>query len=309
MKLYDVVIIGGGIVGLSAGIYCGRLNLKTIIFAKELRGTLVKTHVVENYPGFKSISGFDLTGKVLEQAKQYNIEIISKEVIDVKRRKGYFDVFTRNSKVRAKNIIFATGTEWRKLDVPGEGEFLNKGVHYCALCDGVFYKNKIIAVVGGGDSAAKEALLLSEYGKKVYILARSTLKAEPINAERIKKNKKIQVIEGVKVKEIKGDKENKKVNELILTKKISGSNRLKVDGVFIDIGHIPKSELAQKLGVKLNEKKEIIIDKESKTNVCGVYAAGDVADAKFKQAVTGIGEGIKAVYNIYERLKKDIECM
>jgi thioredoxin reductase len=183
---------------------------------------------------------------------------------------------------------------------------MNKGIHYCALCDGPFYKDKIVAVVGGGDSAAKEALLLSEYAKEVYMLIRSTLKAEPINKERIKKNKKIKVIEGIQIKEIKG---TKSVENAVLTKKIKGSNILKLDGIFISIGHLPKSELAKKLGVKLNKKAEIIIDKESKTNIKGVYAAGDVADTRFKQAITGVGEGVKAVYDIYEEFDKDVECM
>jgi thioredoxin-disulfide reductase len=307
-KKYDVAIIGGGIVGLGAAIYCGRLKLKTIVFAKELRGTLVKTHVVENYPGFKSISGFDLTGNVLEHAKQYEdyVEIVSKEVTDIEKGKGCFRAITRDSEIITKNVIFSTGSEWRKLDVPGEAEFTNKGVHYCALCDGPFYKDKVVAVVGGSDSAAKEASLLSDYCKKVYMLIRSHLKAEPINAEKLRKNKKVEIIEGIKVKGIKGDK---KVNSVQVTKKVAGKNELKIDGVFIDIGHIPKSELAKKLGVEVNKKGEIIIDKESKTNVNGVYAAGDVADTRFKQAITGVGEGVKAVYSIYERLDKDVECM
>jgi len=175
---------------------------------------------------------------------------------------------------------------------------MNKGVRYCALCDGVFYKNKTVAVVGGGNSAAKEALLLSQYAKKVYLIARSTLKAEPINLNRVKAEKKIQVFEGTQIKEIKG---NKFIKEVILAKK-TGSEVLKLDGVFVSIGHIPLSELAIKLGVKVNKNKEIIINKESQTNVKGIYAAGDVTDTRFKQAITGVGEGVKAVYSIYSDL-------
>lgn len=307
MKTYDVAIIGGGVVGLSAAIYCGRLDLKCVVFAKELRGTLVKTHLVENYPGFKSISGFELSNNILEQAKQYkeHVDFINKSIIDIEGA-GCFEIATKTDKFKARNIIFATGSEWRKLNAPGEVEFSNRGVHYCALCDAPFYKNKVVAIVGGGDSAGKEALLLSKYAKRVYLLARSTLKAEPINAERIEKEKKIKVIEGIQVKKILGDK---KVSAIEVTKKVSGKNKIDVDGVFVDIGHIPNSELAKKIGVKTNKKGEIIIDKQSQTNKKGLYAAGDVADTEFKQAITGVGEAVKAVYTIYEKAGKDVECM
>jgi len=302
-KTYDVAIIGGGIVGLSAAIYCGRLNLRTIVFSKEMGGTLPKTDKIENYPGFKSISGMDLFKNVLEHAKEYEdyVEIISNPVTDIKKSGDEFSLITKKQEFKSKNVIFATGSEWRKLNVPGEKEFSNKGVHYCALCDGPFYKDKTIAVVGGSDSAAKEALLLSKYAKKVYMLIRSWLKAEPVNAERVKKEKKIQIIDGIQVKEIKG---SEKVDSIELTKEVNGKKELKLDGVFVEIGHIPNSELAKEIGVKLNKKAEIIIDKQSKTNISGVYAAGDVADTEFKQAITGVGEAVKAAYDIYNESKQ-----
>jgi thioredoxin-disulfide reductase len=301
-EMYDTIIIGTGIVGLSAGVYCGRLKLKTLIIGKEQFGTLAKTDIVENYPGFKKISGPELTEKVFEHAKNYDIEIINSFVEEIKNTEHCFEIKTKKETYNAKTILFATGSAWRKLGVPGEEEFKEKGVHYCALCDGPLYKNKILAVAGGGDSAVKEALLLSSYAKKVYILARSTLKPEPINKERLKQEKNIQAIEGIEVKEIKGDKF---VNKLILTKEINNSKELKVDGLFVDIGHLPLSELAIKLKVKVNKSNEIIISKESRTNIKGIYAAGDVADTKFKQAITGVGESIKAVYSIYEDLKNE----
>lgn len=309
VKTYDVAIIGGGIVGLSAAIYCGRLDLNCVVLAKEPRGTLVKTHLVENYPGFKSISGFDLTGKVLDHAKEYkeNVDFVNKEVVDIKwSKQECFKVYTKKEQFHAKNVLIATGSDWKKLNAPGETEFSNRGVHYCALCDAPFYKNKIVAVVGGGDSAAKEALLLSKYAKKVYLIVRSTLKAEPINTERIEKEKKIKVIEGIQIKKIQG---SKSVESISVSKKVQGKSEIIVDGVFVDIGHVPNSELAKGLGVKTNKKGEIIINKSSKTNKKGVYAAGDVANTEFKQAITGVGEAVKAVYEIYERTGKDVECM
>jgi thioredoxin reductase (NADPH) len=302
-KKYDVAIIGSGVVGLSAAIYCRRLGLDIIVIGKESGGTIIKTDIVENYPGFRKISGEGLANQIFKHAKDYNSKIIKDSVVKILwKKKDCFIIQTKKIKYQAKTIIFATGSEWRKLGVKGEKEFENKGVHSCALCDGPFYKSKVVAVVGGGDSAAKEALLLSKYAKKVYVLARHDLKPEPVNMDRIEQEKKIEVIENIEVKEIKG---NKFVNEVILNKKLAGNNILKLDAVFIDIGHIPLSKLAVGIGVKINKKGEIIIDKESKTNICGVWAAGDVTDTKFKQAITGVGEAVKAAYSAYEYVHGD----
>ncbi len=302
IKIYDLAIVGGGIAGLSGAVYAGRLDLSTVLFSQETRGTLAKTDIVENYPGFKKITGMDLTGKILDQAKQHPINIIEKKVVKiVYSREGCFRIYYKDKEIKhthAKSILFVTGSEWKKLNVPGEKEFTNKGVHYCALCDGPFYKNKIVAIAGGGDSAAKEALLLSKYAKKVYIVSMFKLKPEPINKKRVDANKKIEVIENNEIIKILG---NKFVQEIELNKKFEGSKILNLDGVFVNIGHIPLSQLATKLGVKVNKHNEIKINKESKTNIQGVWAAGDVTDSRFKQAITGVGEAVKAIYGIYER--------
>ncbi len=309
-EMYDVGIIGAGIVGLAGAIYARRMNLKTIVFGNEKGGTLAKTHVVENYPGFIRLTGTELMDKILEHAKTYEPTIIMKNVVDIKKQKGCFKISTKDEQFSAKILLFASGSIWRELGVPGEKEYQNKGVHYCASCDGPVYKGKkTVAVVGGGDSAVKESLLLSEFFQEVYIFARSTFKPEPINMERMKANKKIKSFEGVEVKEIKGDKF---ANEIVLTKPINGSTNLKVDAVFVDIGHIPLSDLAVKLGVKVNKDKEIIITREAKTNISQIYAAGDVGDLKFKQAITGVGEAVTAIYSIYDDLQRggiSISCV
>ena len=204
-----------------------------------------------------------------------------------------------------KAILFATGTRWRKLEgVKGSEEFANKGVSYCALCDGPLFKNKTIAVIGGSDSAAKDALLLAEYAKKVYMIYRGEqIHPEPINLERIKKNKKIEIINNTNLKEIFGDKNS--VNGVILDRLYKNSNKLKLDGIFVAIGHLPISDLAQSLGVRLNKEKEIILDhKTSETNIAGVYAAGDVTDKPFKQLITGVADGCTAAFSAYEYIKK-----
>ena len=187
------------------------------------------------------------------------------------------------------------------MKVPGSKEFANKGVQYCALCDGPLYKNKIVAVVGGSDSAAKDALLLSEHAKKVYMIYRGKeIHPEPINFERVKKNKKIEVINNMNVKEIKGDKF---VTNIVLDKTYKKSSELKLNGVFVAIGHIILSDLAKKLKVKLNKAGEIKIDHmTSETNVKGIFSAGDVTDKQFKQLITGVADGCTAAYSAYEYL-------
>jgi len=301
--MYDVVVIGGGISGLGAAIYCGRFQLKTLVIGEKLGGTIILTDDIANYPGFKQISGIDLFDKVQEHAKDYDIEIKQEKVEKVERCKDCFKVFSKEKTFRTKTIIFTTGTEWRKLNVPGEKEFENKGVHYCALCDAPVYKGKILAIVGGSDSAAKESLLLAEYGTKVYIIYRKEkIRAEPINLKRIIDNKKIEVINNTNIKEIKGDKF---VISVVLDKLYKGSKELKLDAVFVAIGHIPISDLAKQINVKIDEKGYIVTDEDSATNVKGVFAAGDVTNSKFKQAITGVAEGVIAAYNVYEYITKE----
>ncbi len=253
---------------------------------------------MENYPGFIRLTGQELADKLKAHAESYNIEKVEDKAVKIKHEHNCFVVETAEGKTyQSKTIIFATGTEWRKLNVQGEKEFANKGVHYCALCDGAVYQNKIVAVVGGGDSAAKEALLLSQYAKKVYMLIRGEkLRGEPINNDRVAKNPKIEVITKANIKQIIGDKI---VKVVIIDKAINGNNKLGLDAVFVAIGHVALSQLAKEIGVKTNEKGEIVIDRESKTNIPGFFAAGDVCDTVFKQAITGVAEGVAAVYSAY----------
>lgn len=305
---YDTVIIGGGVSGLGAAIYAGRFQMKTAVISEKPGGTIVLTNDIANYPGFNQITGIDLADKIEKHVKDYDVEFIQKKVTKItKCKEGCFKVFVDRKHYHTKTIIFATGTEWKKLGVPGEKEYAGKGVHYCALCDGTFYKDKIIGVVGGSDSAAKEALLLTQYGKKVHIIYRKDkIRAEPINYKRVEDNKKIEIINNTNVKEIKGDKF---VNSVIFDKPYKGSNEFKLDALFIEIGHIPISDLAKGIGVKLNPKNEIVIDREGNTNITGIYAAGDVADNKFKQAITGVAEGVTAAYSAYHYVSEtEIKC-
>lgn len=300
--LYDTIIIGGGVAALGAAIYCGRFEMKTLLIGEKLGGNIINTNEIANYPGFEMISGVELVEKLQKQAESYNAEITSGKVQKVKKNAKCFSVLTSDAEFRAKTVIFATGTDWRKLSVPGEKEFSGKGVHYCALCDGAFYKDKIVAVVGGSDSAAKDALLLTQYAKKVYIIYRKEdIRAEAITCSRVGECRNIEILPDTNVLEIKGDKF---VNKIILDKPYKGSKEFRVDGLFIDIGHIPMSDLAKETGLKLNEKSEVIIDRYGNTNISGIFAAGDVTDNAFKQVITGVAQGSVAAYNAYHYIKK-----
>ncbi|MAG22428.1 MAG: hypothetical protein CL943_03965 [Candidatus Diapherotrites archaeon] len=305
-EVFDTIIIGGGVAGLGAAVYCGRFQMKTLILTEKKGGTIILTKDIGNYPGFKNITGMELAKKLEEHVKEYGVEIQTGKVTKVESDKvegNCFKVFVGEKSFLTKTIIFATGTEWKKLKVPGEEEFTAKGVHYCALCDGAIYKDKVIGVVGGSDSAAKEALLLTEYGKKVFIIYRKEeIRAEPINYERVKENKKIEIINNTNVVEIKG---NKTVTGIVLDKPYNGSKEFKLDALFVEIGHIPLSNLAKDLGLDLNDKHEIKVDRDSKTNINGVFAAGDVVDTRFKQAITGVGEGVQAAFSAYQYINNN----
>ncbi len=298
-KIHDTIIIGGGPVGLATGMYAGRLGLKTLILAKIIGGTIILTDIVENYPGFKRLTGQELTDIMKEHALDYStVEIKEEEAIGVKKGKDCFEVKTDTGSYKCRTLIFATGTKHRELDAKGVHEFANKGVNYCALCDSPMFKDKVVAVIGGSDSAAKEALVLSRFAKKVYMIYRGEhIHPEPINLERINKSKNIEVINLTNVTEVKGDKF---VTSVVLDKPYKGSRELSLDGIFISIGLVPLSGLAKKIGVKTNSKDEIMINRKAETNIEGVFAAGDVVDTEFKQAITGVGEGVTAAYGAYK---------
>ena len=311
-EVYDFIVIGAGGTGLAAAMYAARLGFKTLVwhsYGTELPigGVITTTHIVENYPGFTGISGHELAKKIREHAMSYDlVSIKNEEAISIKKIKEDFLVKTNKNEYCGKTVLFATGTKWKKLDgVNGSEEFENKGVSYCALCDAPIYKNKIAAVIGGSDSAAKDALLLAEHAKKVYIIYRGEqIHPEPINYGRIKKSKKIEIINNTNLKEIFGDKTG--VKGIILDKPYKNSRELNLDGVFVAIGHVVLSELAKSIGVKLNLEGEIMINhKTSETNVPGIYAAGDVTDKPLKQLITGVADGCTAAYSAYEYVEKN----
>lgn len=303
---YDMIIVGAGVAGLAAAMYAGRLGMKVLVVGELQGGTITLTKSVENFPGFISIEGGEL-GRLMENhAKDYDIDILSGKVkqIEVHRidTERHFEVFAGESeRFFSKTLLLATGTEVRKLGVPGEKEFDGKGVSYCALCDGPLFKGKVIGIVGGSDSAVKESLLLSEYGKKVYIIYRGEAvhpeKPNMLQLEEKIKAGKIEVIKNTNVVEVKGDG---MIKSVVFDKMYKGSKEFEVGGLFVYIGHLPLNKFAKDLKVKLNVKGEIIINRNSETNIWGIYAAGDITNTDWKQAITGVAEGVKAAYYAYQ---------
>lgn len=312
-KNYDFIIIGAGVTGLAAAMYGARLGLTSLVLGKNygsempIGGVITTTDIVENYPGFIKLSGNDLAENLRKHAESYDLVNISKEeVMEIERKKNCFLIKTNKNSYDGKTILFATGTKWRKLpdNIKGSREFDGKGINYCALCDAPLYKNKVVCIVGGSDSAAKDALVLAQHAKKVYIIYRGdNIHPEPINLDRINNKKNIEIINKANIIEIKGDRV---VKSIILDREYKGNKEINLEGIFVAIGHEILSDLAIKLGVKVNNKKEIIIDhKSSETNLPGVFAAGDVADKPFKQAITGVAEGCTAAYSAYEYITKN----
>lgn len=302
MKSTDVAIIGGGVGGLSAAMYSRRFNLDVTLFDGFLGGTVTKTDKIENYPGFLQISGIELAEKIREQALFYNPNVVNSRVDKIEKKGGVFVLDVGNEKFEAKTVILATGTEWKKLGVKGEKEFVNRGVHYCALCDANFYRGKVVTVVGAGDAAVKNALVLSGLAEKVYIITRKEgVHPEPVRLKQIEETDNIEVIPFSEIVEIVGDK---KVTGVKLSKDYEGKDVLDLDGVFIDIGHVPLSGLAEGLGVELDDRGYVVTNKLTETNVPGFFAVGDVTDTSFRQAINAAAEGCKASYSAYEHIKK-----
>jgi len=302
--MYDLIIIGGGPGGVTAGIYAARQRLNTLLITKSFGGQIGKKAVgIGNYPGFEEIPGPDLIRKFEEHLKSLKINVKMEEVGKVEKNKGRFLVSTKSNKYESHSVIIASGADPRPLEVPGEKEFIGRGVSYCAICDGPLFKDKEVAVIGGGNSGFEAAFFLSNYVKKVYIFEYGTeVKADKENQELIKKTNKIEIITNTAVKEIKGENFVKGiVCEDLKTKK---ENVLEVEGVFVEIGTQPATSFVKDL-VDFNEIDEIKVEFETcQTKTKGLYAVGDANVGKYKQIVTACGEGAKAALSAYEYVQK-----
>ncbi|MGC8872087.1 MAG: thioredoxin-disulfide reductase [Caldimicrobium sp.] len=303
-ELFDLIIVGAGPAGLTACLYASRSLLKTLLLEKgPVGGQVIYTDLIENYPGFPGgISGYELIERIQKQLEDYEYQFLQEEVIDLQEVEEVKEVHLSSGKVlKAKAVILALGAKLRKLGVPGEKEFTGRGVSYCAICDGPFFRGEVVAVIGGGNTALQEAIYLTKYVKKVYLIhRRETFRATSILQERVKKNPQIEIIVPSVIEEIKG---SDKVEKIVYRNLKSNEKReLEVAGVFIFIGHEPETGwLKGKL--EMDESGFIIVDREMRTSRPGIFACGDCISKKFRQIINACGEGAVAALNAEEYIK------
>ncbi len=300
MESYELAIIGAGAAGLAAGIYGARSGLKTLILEEKMAGgTIADAPIIENYPGFQSINGRELAKKMVVHCRSVGVGIHDLEKVvslDLKGNKKM--VKTDKTAYETKAVIFASGTHQRELGVPGEKEFRGRGVSYCGVCDGPLFKNKRVLVAGGGNSAVITTLYIAELASEVKLLhRRGMLRAEEALVKALKNKNNVEILWNTEVKEIKGANVVGKV--LLFDNKTGETKELKLDGVFIQAGEAPNSQLAKKAGVNVDEKGYIVVDVRQRTNIAGVYAAGDVTNHPVKQVGTAVGQGITAALEAY----------
>jgi len=304
-NVYDVAIVGSGPAGLSASIYASRYKLTNIVFGKEMGGTITGGHKVCNYPGIEEMSGMELGMKMCNHAKSEGGDFVTESVVDIRKEGDIFKLVSNEEKeYLAKSVILATGTERNKLAIPGEDEYLGKGLSYCATCDSMFYKDKRVGVIGGSSSATMASVMLSDIAQKVYIIYRGLeLRGELAWAQQAMERENIEIIYGTVLTEILGEG---RLQGVKLSKPYNGSDILELDGVFVEIGSEPNIVLPLKLGVEVDSHNYIVVDKEQKTSIDGIWAAGDCTTNSnyFKQAVTAVGEGAIASNSIYIHLKE-----
>lgn len=301
MKKFDVIIVGAGPAGLTAALYAVRSGLKTAIVSKDIGGTTNSILMLENWPGFSG-SGPELMKQFYDQLKEYDdVEFIMADVEDVSKKADLFIVKTKKEELRSKSLIIATGTERRKLNVPGEQELTGRGVSYCVTCDAFFFKDKIVGVIGGSDCAAVSAIALADLAKKVYIIYRGEkLRCEDINLERLKDRKNVEMIYNAVPLKIVGEE---KVRALEVQEK-GVNEHIELDGLFVEIGSVPLGKFSEELGLKLDEEGYIVVDENMNTSVKGVFAAGDITNQKLKQVVVASGQGSIAAKSAYDFLSK-----
>lgn len=305
MKKIDLAIVGAGPAGLSASVYASRYGISNTVIGGVAGGLVTETHEIGNWLGEQKVTGFEFARKATEHVKSLGADIMPTNVDQIEKTKEDFRLFLSNGeKLEAKTVLLSMGTKHRHLGVPGEKELSGKGVSYCATCDGFFYKEKTVAVIGGSDSAAGAAVYLADIAEKVYLIYRKDkLRAESFWVTSIEQSEKIEVIYETNVKEIKGDQ---KVEEIVLDNPYKKADSLKIDGVFIEIGLEPSTDLTENLEIDLDEDGHIKVDADGRTTEKGIWAAGDITTGsnKFKQIITAASEGAIATNSIQKYLKK-----
>ena len=295
-KTYDVVIIGGGPAGLTAGLYTSRSRLSTLLIETGLfGGQITTTELIENYPGFpQGINGAELGQLMEEQSKRFGMETVNQEVLEVRLEGDRKVVRTDESEYYSETLIISSGTEYRKLGIPGEDAFIGKGVSFCATCDGAFFKESRIVVVGGGDSALTEALFLTKFAKEVTIIhRRDALRATKIYQERAFANPKIKFFWNSVLQEVKGDKMVQSI--MVKNVKTGEEKEFETEGVFLFVGISPRTQFLKGL-VKMDEGGYILTNEDCETSVRGIFAAGDCRKKLLRQITTAVGDGATTAF-------------
>jgi len=305
--MYDTIIIGSGPAGMTAAIYAVRREMKTLLIGKEIGGQIILANEIENYPGFQRIKSFELIQKIKDQAVSFGTELINEEVIKIEKQNNIFSVHTNKQTYQGKTVIITMGLSPRQLAVPGEKEFNGRGVSYCANCDGPFYKNKTVAVIGNGNSALDAAEVMSKIAQKVFLINRGQdFKAFDTLVNEVKKRENIEIVYDADTKEIVGEN---KVEKLIYTHLLTNEEReIKTDGVFIEIGRIATTDLVADF-VERDKQKQIIVNDVMETKTPGLFAAGDVTTVQYKQITIAMGQATIAALSAYQYIQMNAELL
>lgn len=300
--MYDIIIIGSGPAGMTAAIYSTRREMKTLVIGKETGGQMIWASEIENYPGFKSISSFELISSIKEHMLSSGAELIEDEVKKIdKLPDGTFQIYTNRGEFKTKTILIAMGLAPRRLAVKGELEFNGRGVSYCANCDGPLYKGKSVAVVGGGNSALDAAELLSKIAAKVYLIHRSdSFRAFEVLVSEVKARSNIEIFLNSEIEEIVGDDRVRKIK--ISHHNDQSTTEKDVDGVFIEVGRLANTDLLENL-VERRDNSQLVVDSKMSTSTPGLFAAGDVVDSDFKQITIAMGQATVAALSAYQYLQ------
>lgn len=299
--MYDIIIVGAGPAGLSAAIYSRRANKKTLVLEeKNYGGQIINTNCIENYPAESGISGYDFAQKLYNQIKELDAEIKFEKVIEIIDKNDYKEIKTTNDVYKSKTVILATGSENRKLGLANEEEFTGKGISYCATCDGAFYRNMEVAVVGGGNVAVEDAIYLSDIVKKVYLIhRRDYFRAEDVLIEKLKNKSNVEIIYNSNVTKLIGEN---KLDAIEVTG-TNGTKIINVSGLFIAIGRVPKNQEFSKL-VNVDDSGYIISNEDCNTNVSGIFVAGDNRVKGLRQLVTATSDGAVAATEAVKYINK-----
>ncbi|MBK16376.1 MAG: thioredoxin reductase [Chloroflexi bacterium] len=298
---YDVVIAGQGAAAFAAGLYAARYQIKSLIIGETFGGETATGGLIENYPGYPEIDGFDLMLKFKEQVEKYDVPIIDDKVDSVKKQENLFQVKTFGGEMfSAGTVILAVGRNRRTLNLKNEEEWVGRGVSYCSTCDAPMHKNNVVAIVGGGNAAVEGALLLSRYASTVYLIYRKEefTRPEPISLQQLNQSKNIKQVMSTNVTQLNGVDG---LDSISIDKEYNGVSEIDVDGIFIEIGADPRVEIPNQLKLELNEKNEVIVDSEMRTNVEGIFAAGDLCNSSgdLKQTITAASQGAIAATSTY----------